>query len=88
MIPEEKAIELKNKFRHFVGVVTDADGDPINSYLVSEQVAKKSALICIDEIISEHTYHNAVNWSNQREERKLYWHQVKIEINKLLYQKK
>jgi len=48
--PQDKARNLIQKHRLFTGIGEDAEGNPVNNYLVSKHVAKKSALITAHEL--------------------------------------
>ena len=79
MTPKEKALELVIKFKH---IEYPDCGDTV-IHKSPFKAAKVHAAIAVDEILNEHEYHNAVNWNNQREERKQYWQSVREEIQKL-----
>jgi hypothetical protein len=68
MTPKEKALELFDKmYEYQEGYQTDPDN-----------LAKKCALICVDEILlHEKTAHSVLDKSTD------YWQEVKEEINKL-----
>lgn len=70
MTPEEKAIEVTKKFGY-------AAGTYINDLVLG--IAKRSALICCDEIIEDYW---AINdkWNNDAEARIAYWQLVKTHI--------
>jgi len=70
---KEKAIEIRNQFRLFVGVSKDDDGELQNNYLVSKHVAKRSALLCVEHLSDAATDIETTN----------YWCAVKAEIEKL-----
>lgn len=72
---KKKAIDLVQKFRIFVGTSLDDDGDTINNYLIGKNVAKKCALICVDEILA--------SGAEQFQADEIYWQQVKTAIIKL-----
>jgi hypothetical protein len=69
MTPKEKAIELCVKF--FKPSVFEYEE---KQYLVDEENAKQSALICVDEIL-ENNYGAKFQM--------IFWKEVKQEINKL-----
>jgi len=65
--PKEKAEELISKFDKLFA----------NSYL---NINKNCALICVDEIIKEHTF---IYYKPEYEDIINYWNKVKEEINKI-----
>jgi hypothetical protein len=73
LTPKEKALGLRNQFRLFVGVGTDADNELQNNYLVSKHVAKRSALLCVEHLADAAT----------STETKNYLCAVKVELKKL-----
>ena len=73
MSPKEKALELRNQFRLFVGVGQDADDELVNNYLVSKHVAKRSALLAIEHLAD----------NSDTSEKTNYWCAVKAEIERL-----
>jgi len=78
---KEKAIELRNKFRHFRGIYIDSDGNEQNTYLASKHVAKLSAIMAIDETI---LYHPISTEPNEQEIKfHDYWQKVRHELTKL-----
>jgi hypothetical protein len=78
MTPKEKAIELYAKFLFQTESVDDIDYGFILAKL-SESLAKKCALIAIDEICE------AINWHEFQtpNEEFNYWNRVKLEIQRL-----
>jgi hypothetical protein len=72
--PQEKAIELIDKFRDY----SDARFNDKNN-LSTEYSAKQCALIAVDEILEAIDWHE-FEYPNEHFE---YWHEVKDEINKL-----
>jgi hypothetical protein len=78
MTPKEKAIELYAKFLFQTESVDDIDYGFILAKL-SESLAKKCALIAIDEICE------AINWHEFEvpNEEFNYWNRVKLEIQRL-----
>ena len=91
MTPKEKAEDLVNSFRM---ILMNEDTDCGNEILCTS-IAKKSALIAVDEIIkSSPRYPSDVDWDDcggthqyyyesQIEEAQKYWQEVKKEIEKL-----
>lgn len=71
MTPKEKAIELVNKMHIKTDVI----------FVMSKVQAKQCALIAVDEIMehAENSYHN----KDIVKGAKLYWQEVKQEIEKL-----
>jgi hypothetical protein len=74
MTPKEKAKDLVNSFYQPLGYLKCG----VNNTIMWEH-AKQCALIAVDEII------NAIDWHEFEVPNKeiVYWHKVKIEINKL-----
>lgn len=66
-----KAVEL---FNQYYAILLDADSDISQEVLISV-LAKKMALICVDEIIKSLTYTS--------DARQIFWMQVKQEIENL-----
>jgi len=91
MKQKEKAIELINKFRQFVGTSKNFEGEDVNNYLVSKHVAQKAALIAVDLIIESSPslpiLSDNGSFSSDIEENKKYWLQVKTEIEKQMFPK-
>jgi hypothetical protein len=73
MTLKEQAIAFRDKFRHFVKEATDADGNPVNIYLVNKSIAKKSALVAVVLLAD-----NA-----ESSEKTNYWCTIKAELEKL-----
>ena len=74
MTPEEKAIELVDKFYNYVNVWgNDGNAD----YKLAIKNAKQCALIAVDEIIF------VVSKYNDTQAEVSYWQEVKQEIEKL-----
>lgn len=71
MTPKEKAIELVEKFKIYLG--TDAAGE---EYFTSDLDAKRCAYIAVDEIIK---FGNSQGFR----EPMMYWYKVKEELEKL-----
>lgn len=74
MTPKEKALELYNKFRNEIPVMS------------ANVRGKRIALIAVDEIIGEISTNRKLDWINERrdgEEFIVYWKEVKSEIEKL-----
>ena len=74
MTPKEKALELYNKFRNEIPVMS------------ANVRGKRIALIAVDEIIGEISTNRKFDWINERnggEEFIVYWKEVKSEIEKL-----
>ena len=72
MTPKEKAKELIRKYWFEINDIAE------NS--ISWRQGKKSALICIDEIIDDHLFDGSNSYVDKRVE---YWNEVKEEIEKL-----
>jgi hypothetical protein len=72
MAPKEKAKELFDKFY----LIPELNG----SCILTKHTAKQCALIVVDEILNE--FPKGFN-GNFEMKRKLYWQEVKQEINKL-----
>ena len=68
MTPEEKAIELLNKFKP-------------HAKLSSKKYSRRCALIAVEEIIDYMT--DAMKWDEETNGNILYWEEVKDEINLL-----
>jgi hypothetical protein len=75
MTPQEKAIEIIDKFRDY----SDARFNDKNN-LSTEYSAKQCALIAVDEILFGL---NAIADKYLELGMRTYWHEVKDEINKL-----
>jgi hypothetical protein len=75
--PKDKAKELVQKFRIFVGTSKDDDNDDVNNYLIGKGVAKKCALLNVDELIEEHNFNSKINWNVKQIK---YWEAVKSEL--------
>jgi len=73
MNPQEKAIELVEKFTNLY--------EGINLGLAKKHWAKQSALIAVDEILSD--YKNYLMHENTEYKGLMYWQEVKQEIEKL-----
>ena len=73
MTPKEKAIELVEKFTNLY--------EGINLGLAKKHWAKQSALIAVDEILSD--YKNYLLHENTEYKGLMYWNEVKQEIEKL-----
>lgn len=67
MTPQEKAKELLEKFFK-----------EFNSYHFRVKDARKAAIMCVDEILTGSMIWNAIDG-----ERRIFWNQVKEEIEKL-----
>jgi len=91
MTPKEKAIELVDKFMEHT-----VEWDQVTEYAFdSEHHAKQCALIAVDEIIKERyfhidhynqtnlKYHIELELSSRLQATRIYWKQVKQEINNL-----
>lgn len=80
--PKEKAVELVENFlKTRLTIYTKMDSIPTKlSDYPDKETAKKCALICVDEIIEEHTWKNPITWNKVR---KKCWEQVKSEIKNL-----
>jgi hypothetical protein len=91
MTPKEKAIELLDQFMEHT-----VEWDNVTEYAFdSEYHAKQCALIAVDEIINERyfyidhynqanlKYHLELELSKRLEATRIYWQEVKQEINKL-----
>lgn len=86
MTPKEKAIELRNRHLLFNGSYQDEDDTTVNTYHINKSMAKKLALITVDEILSIKFDGNSVSeWKNNPHHwySAEYWRQVKLEIEKL-----
>jgi hypothetical protein len=79
MIPKEKAIELVDRFIHYVNCWDDETADP--NYTQAYNYAKQCALIAVDEIAKCTKYENQ-KFNNDRFSED-YWQEVKQEIKKL-----
>jgi hypothetical protein len=86
MTPQEKAEELVDKYKPFVYPYVGS------SYLTGDEYpeqilnyAKQCALIAVDEINNDYSYMQNVRNanSNQIHSRRVYWQEVKQEIEKL-----
>ena len=73
MPAKEKALKLVDRFRQY------AISKGIKKNELNENDFKECALICVDELITEHTWKNPLSWN---ESRLKYWQQVKAEIEK------
>lgn len=82
MKPEEKVIELIQKFRIYVGSSINDEGATVNNYLIGKKAAKACAIICIDEIINQASV-NIYTVGNNNLSNEEFWQQVKEEIKKL-----
>jgi hypothetical protein len=69
MTPKEKAKELTNSFYRII---------PLDKMTIDYNLAKKCALIAVDEILNDPFYTNTINISGV-----YYWQEVKQEIEKL-----
>jgi len=69
MTPKEKAEELFNKM--------------LKNTLESHYYAKQCALVAVDEIIKLDIFDCNDEWSDEDEDTKEYWQQVKQQIEKL-----
>lgn len=86
MTPKQKAIELQDRFRIKAGSHAGDEGEVVNDYLVAKHVAKKAAIICVDEIIeSLQKYGTLIDGEDPRwiEPDTEYWQQVKTAIESL-----
>lgn len=79
MIPKEKAKELVNKYcaYHFE--------QKKGSIIIDLEKAKQCALIAVDEILNDYSYMQNIRNanSNQIHSQRIYWEEVKQEIEKL-----
>ena len=76
MTAKEKAEQLVNSYR----VILMSEDTECGNEILCTSIAKKCAIIAVDEIIKEtDTYYDTLIAS----ERKLYWEQVKTEIENL-----
>jgi len=82
MIPKEKAKELIDKYSDYVAMA-DRYGYTLESDLIV--LSKKCTLIAVDEILNDYSYMQNVRNanSNRIHSRRVYWQEVKQEIEKL-----
>jgi hypothetical protein len=71
MDPEKKARELVDKFWGLNPIYEVGTGNP------DYEMAKRSALVTVDEIISACEYNNVEGWNTD------WWNKVKLEIEKI-----
>jgi hypothetical protein len=76
MTPKEKALKMCQSF----GLTTLFAQDCNGGTTLPLSIAKRCALIAVDELIEEHTWKNPINWNVVR---KRFWEEVKSEIEKL-----
>ncbi|MFZ4103750.1 MAG: hypothetical protein ACOYKI_03375 [Sediminibacterium sp.] len=69
MTPKEKALELVNKFYRII---------PLDKMTIDFDLAKKCALMAVDEILNDSFYTTTINISGV-----YFWEQVKKEIENL-----
>lgn len=82
MTPEQKAVELINKFRLPNGTFLDGDDEPKNSYKIRRDLAKACAIICVDEILSQ-VSNDVYTVGRHHKTDKEYWALVRESINNL-----
>ena len=87
MTPKEKAEELVEKFKFETKkseIINDILLGDI-SVMFKHYKAKQCALIAVDEILNDYSYMQNVRNanSNQIHSQRVYWQEVKQEINKL-----
>ena len=83
MTPKYKAVELRNKFRIFVGTSKGDEGETINNYLVGKKEARLGAIILCDEIIKDYGLYKDFHDQDVFDAAKKYWENVKTEIENL-----
>jgi len=76
MTPQEKAEEL---ITHFKIILMNEDTD-CGCEILCTSIAKKCALVAVDEIINDDWY---ISTKEDNIQRKKYWQEVKQEIEKL-----
>lgn len=81
MTPKEKAEELVHQYRL---ILLQSDSD-LSHEINLTIYAKKCALIVVDEILKDYSYMQVVRNvnSNTIHSQRVYWHEVKQEIEKL-----
>ena len=72
--PEQEAEQLIQQFRIFVGISDDGEGGTVNNYLSSKKVAKLSALISVDKIITAEMEGDIIPYGLEKIK---YWETVK-----------
>ena len=78
--PKEKARELIAKFAYQIREKEDQEG-----FIANVNTAKQCALIAVDEILNDYSYMQNVRNanSNQIHSQRIYWKEVKQEIEAL-----
>lgn len=83
MTPKEKALTLCQSF----GMTTFMDEECNDGVTLPINIAKKCALIAVDEILQINWYHSEPMFfddlANEFKEKSVYWNEVKQEIEKL-----
>jgi len=86
MTPQEKALDLIVKFEN-IEMILEEKGEYDYYPSIPGEVAKKAAMICVDEIIpctwKLQTYKRWTLIDVAEETTTEYWNQVKIELQKL-----
>lgn len=83
MTPEQKAKELVDKFKVItIGIIhTDSEGDAAicNGNMINYD-AVQCAIICVGELILEHTFTFPRTWNSERKE---YWESVRNHLTNI-----
>jgi len=86
MTPQQKALELVDKYRELVisaPYVDSEDDSCIAETWMLTRSAKQCALIVVDQIVLEQCKGSELKDPRYQDERLMYWQEVKQEIEKL-----